>query len=256
MKSAVWLWLEEVGSDLCSINSVSSVFLNSWNEYFLTQQRAKQDKLGRRAGLQQLTNSSSKLPALLSSIESTRDSGECDVVNQWPAFCISAHHCIGGNNKRTWKMISEKQGTVTGCANVHPQGPGDGQEYRVPVSPTMPWPQSEPPWGADQITCTMMNLYFCRLDTGQVQLWPLLMLSWWWTDVGRLQVRMQNLYPAPSSAHSACLQTPPPFFPLLLLCLDPEVIVLTQPRSTGQRSSLCPTATMTDYRSLSFPFVL
>ena len=31
-------------------------------------------------------------------------------------------------------MISEKQGTVTGCANVHPQGPGDGQEYRVPVS--------------------------------------------------------------------------------------------------------------------------
>ena len=90
---------------------------------------------------------------------------------------------------------------------------------------TKPWPQTEPPWGADQITCTMMNLYFCRLDTGQVQLWPLLKLSWWWTDVGRLQVRMQNLYPAPSSAHSACLQTPPPFFPLLLLCLDPEVIV-------------------------------
>ena len=29
---------------------------------------------------------------------------------------------------------------------------------------TKPWPQSEPPWGADQITCTMMNLYFCRLD--------------------------------------------------------------------------------------------
>ena len=120
--------------------------------------------------------------------------------------------------------------------------------------PTMLWPQTESPWGAHLHSLSYeMDFYFyfwdkcshCRGSAGGGD---------GLIRVAALQVRMQKSPPGP--AHRACLQTPPPFFPLLPLCPDPGCIVLRQPPvnwSSWVWSTSCPAATMTNYCSLSSP---
>ena len=156
-----------------------------------------------------------------------------------------------------WKF--EKSKRLLQDVQTHiPKDPEIARSAESLCPSTMLWPQTAPPWGAHLISLSYDGL----LLLGQVQLWPLLRLrcteSWWpwWTEAGfGCRCECRKLYPAPPTMLVFKLR--PHFSHCSPFVAIQKALFSANPRSTGQGvwSTPCPAATMTNYCSLSSPFV-